>query len=71
MKHRPYCLIQNDKTRQTFFWLGESLTEGKWIEGTPQEFEGFKEFNDVIFNSVDPVEALCLIAQEWNNEKDC
>jgi len=68
MKHPPYCLIQNDRTRQTFFWLGESLIEGGWIEATPEEFDGFKEFNYIIYNSADPVEALSTIAQEWKKK---
>jgi hypothetical protein len=68
MKHQPYCLIQNEKTKESFFWLGKSTTEGKWIEAEPIEYDGFKDLNDIIYHSNNPIDTLREIAKGWNSQ---
>jgi hypothetical protein len=65
MSDPPYCFIQNEKTKDTFIWLGKTREEGKWLRATEEEYEGFKEFNEIISNSKNPLETLRFIVKEW------
>lgn len=69
MKHQPYCLIQNEKTKESFFWIGATTTEGEWIEAKPIEYDGFKELNEIIYHSNDPIDTLTEIAKQWHPDE--
>ena len=67
MKHNPYCVIQNENTRETFVWFGQNEFDGRWLKLGEREFDGFKELNEILFNSKNPSETLYTIASEFNS----
>ena len=68
-----FCIILNDKTRESHMWVGKNREEGKWFLSAPEEFEGMKEFAKVLQTCPDPEALMLEIGQQWSdhyNEED-
>ena len=58
-----YFCIQNERTRETFLWIGKTSEEGEWLCPGPQEYEGFEQFNAILHESESPAEILHEVAK--------
>jgi hypothetical protein len=62
--NKPFIIIQNDRTRQTFLRLGDDF-----IEAEKSEFEPIKLLVEALRDADDPQEFMEMVVEYWKRDK--
>jgi hypothetical protein len=62
--HKPFRLIQNDNTRESWLWFPE---EDRWHECDEEEFDALKSFAKALRDAEDPLYVLKYISTFVND----
>lgn len=61
--NRPFAIIQNDRTRQTFLRVGKEI-----IEAEESEFDSLQVLAVHMRMAKDPIKFMDTVVAEWRNE---
>jgi hypothetical protein len=62
-KNSPFVIVQNDRTRQTFLFLGK-----EFIEADKSEFEPIKVLANALRDSDDPQKFMEMVVDYWKTK---
>jgi hypothetical protein len=65
--HKPFRLVQNDNTRESWLWFPE---EERWHKCSKKEFSALSSFAEILRSSDNPEQTLKDVAKFCANPND-